>query len=169
VQQAAKSKEEYEIVFTRQRQSEPPKPPPPYNRMRDLYEAGEYKAVLELGAGATGERSEEFSQLMRSSHIALADQAKKRREYDLEIYHLRAAMTAHNIPDDPLLRRSDRLRINLSQTWYRKGNGLMKEDLPGAIVALEKSVGYYSGNNAARLKLKQAKTMQRNLEKIKRQ
>jgi hypothetical protein len=38
--------------------------------------------------------------------------------------------------------------------------------LPGAIAALEKSLGYNPENRLARLKLKQARVLQRNLLKI---
>ena len=168
-QQAAKGEEEYRAVIARQRQREPAKSIWPDYQVRSLYEAGKFEAVLKLGSRAAGELGEEFPLLLRSSHIALADQAKGNKEYDLELHHLQAAMTAHSVHDDPLIGRCDRLRIMLSKKWYRMGNGLMKDDLRGAIAALEKSVGYYPGNSAAKIKLKQAKTMQRNLEKIQRQ
>jgi hypothetical protein len=96
----------------------------------------------------------------------MADQAARQGQRDAELEHLMSAITVFPAVPDPLLDRSVVLRKELSKEWYQRGNGLMKGDLPGAIAALEKSLGYNPENRLARLKLKQARVLQRNLLKI---
>lgn len=163
--QAAKSREENELIVARMRQSERT----PGNSIRRLYEDGNFQAVLEMSAKQGATQPEEISGLVRASHIALADQARKVHNYDIELYHLQAAITTQLVVNDPLIERSAKLRVNLSRNWYRRGNRLMKDNLPGAIAALEKSVNYNPENRAAQQKLRQARTMLQNLEKIKKQ
>ena len=96
----------------------------------------------------------------------MSDQAKIRKDYDAELEHVFAAISTHLTKDDPLIERAARLRVTLSDKWYRVGIGRMKQNLQGAIVALEKSLDYNPQNTSAKRKLLQAKTLEDNLQKI---
>jgi hypothetical protein len=135
-------------------------------RLRSLYAAAEYAEMLALTANLGANAPASITTLQRSAHVAQADRAGKAGNRDVELEQVMAAMSVHPMAPDPLLDRSVRLRKSLSSDWYRRGTGMMKGDLSGAIDALEKSLVYNPENSAARLKLKQATVLQRNLEKI---
>jgi tetratricopeptide (TPR) repeat protein len=161
-QQVAKNKEENQVQLARQKKS----PGSVEYQLHSLYAAGDYTALLATSAGLKGEPDAEIARLLRSTHVAMADQAARQGQRDAELEHLMSAITVFPAVPDPLLDRSVVLRKELSKEWYQRGNGLMKGDLPGAIAALEKSLGYNPENRLARLKLKQARVLQRNLLKI---
>jgi hypothetical protein len=162
-QQATKSTQENQAQMARQKSA----PESVETQLRRVYASGDYAAVLAMSAKLKGEPNVETAKLLRFAHVAMADRAAQRDERDSELDHLMAAMAMSPSSGDPLLNRIVVLRKELSKEWYRRGNGLMKDDLPGAIAALEKSVSYNPDNHAARLKLKQARVLQKNLLKIK--
>ena len=104
--------------------------------------------------------------LLRSAYIGLAEQAEQAGELDTALAHMQSAMALQPRENDPVMRRSVALRQDLSLHWYQHGSRLIKNDLPQAIAALQKSLIYNPYNDDARRKLLQAETLQRNLEKI---
>ena len=104
--------------------------------------------------------------LLREAHVQLADAASA-DDRALELDHIHAALAAQPLAEDPLLARVVALRGALSDEWLKTGSGLLQSDLKAAISALEKSLYYNPGNRNASLRLKQARTLQRNLSRIK--
>jgi len=162
-QQAAKSDEESERLMARRRAA----PDSAYTQMRRLYDQGDYQAVLSLASQHSQTADVEIGRLLALTHIALADKAQKQAKQTTELEHVQAAIKILPTEDETLLNRRAALRKSLSEVWYRKGIGMMQEDLPVAISALEKSVDYNPDNRAAKLQLNKARILKRNLEKIK--
>ncbi|MDO8862672.1 hypothetical protein Q6D67_13255 [Haliea sp. E1-2-M8] len=80
-----------------------------------------------------------------------------------------AAFSEDSLHDTP---RADKgvdvmaaLRGTLSEEWLQTGSGLLQSDLEAAISALEKSLRYNPGNRNASLRLQQARTAQRKLQR----
>lgn len=161
-QQENKSNQEYRQVAVQQQR-------PAVSltqRLRALNRQGDHEAMLVLGETAGEPPPPDVAGLMRLAHVSLADQAEQRGQFDTALAHMQSAMALQPRENDSLLSRSAELRKQLSEDWYRAGTRLMKNDLPQAITALKKSLGYNPYNQAARRKLAQAETLQRNLEKI---
>lgn len=162
IQQENKSNEEDRQVVARQQR-------PAVSlaqRLRILYKQGDYEGLLALGKTAGDPPPSDVAGMMRLTHVRLADHAEQRGELDTALEHMQSAMALQPRESDSLLGRSAQLRRQLSDDWYREGTRLMKDDLPQAISALKKSLGYNPYNQAAKRKLAQAETLQRNLEKI---
>lgn len=98
--------------------------------------------------------------------LAAADRARAAGEAELELDYLLAAMELRVDDSGELLARITQVRRDISQRWYREGTALLQGDLPAAIEALEKSLAYDPDNRAARLKLRQARTLLDNLRRI---
>lgn len=100
------------------------------------------------------------------AYLEAAAQARARTDRPLELDQLLAA-TELGATTTAVRDRIARLRKELGEHWYREGAARFQDDLAGAIEALEKALAYDPDNRAARLKLEQARTLQRNLERIK--
>lgn len=135
-------------------------------RIQGLYVRGAYEQVLEAGTQIVGQPDPNIATVFRKSHLALAEQAQASGDLELALTHIQGAIASNPQTDEPLLSRADKLRGQLSNTFYKEGLSLVHEDLTGAIEALEKSVFYNPNNNAAKRKLLQARKLQNNLKRI---
>tara|TARA_R110002110_G_scaffold66978_1_gene182922 strand:- start:3448 stop:4350 length:903 start_codon:yes stop_codon:yes gene_type:complete len=135
-------------------------------QLRRLYEAGDYHALLERSAALPDSPDPESARLVRLAHLALAEQAATKNDPTGELAQLKAARAVYPLTPDPLPQRIASLRKDLADQWYRRGTSLMQTDLDQAISALQQSVDYDPQNSRAKMKLKQAQTLQRNLQKI---
>jgi len=160
-QQREKSEAEYRTAV----REEAPRKDSALDQLLALEQRGDYSAMVAFADGIDSTDAES-ARLLRGAHTALAGEAERRGDLDTAIEHMESAMVLQPVADDPLLQRTAELRAQLSASWYRKGTGLIKADLPGAIEALKKAVEYNPYNNNARRKLDQAQTLQRNLERI---
>ncbi len=161
-QQHDKSHKENREVLVRQRAA----PGGVNEQIQDFYSRGEYQKVLDVGGQLSGEPNSKVAGLLRKSHIALADRAEGKGNLKLTLTHIQGAITSAPQTEDPLLSRSAALRAQISTQLYRAGLSLMKHDLAAAIDTLEQSVFYNPYNKAAKSKLRQAQTLQKNLKKI---
>lgn len=135
--------------------------------MREQFELGNFEKVISLGINNQSSLANEDVLLVHSSYVALADRAAIQGNRLLELDHLQKAILTSSQYADQVQQRITGLKIELSEDWYRRGSSMIHGDLGGAIVALEKSIDYNPKNTRAKLKLKQAKTLRRNLDKIK--
>ena len=131
-----------------------------------LYKERNYQQMIELGANKQTKYDQEEATLLRHAHVALADEALDQGDLEASLIQLQEALSVKPLNNDPLLDRSAQLRASLSKNWYQEGSRLMKVDLQSAITALKKSLSYNPYNNAAKQKLNQAETLQRNLRRI---
>ena len=161
-QQVSKNKEVFREAL--QRGLAPPEEPG--LPLRELYEAGDYDALLTLAESLQEPYEPEIAQLLRNTHIGLADQAQQAGQMELALLHIEQALAIQPIENDPLTGRRAALRQVLSARYYQRGSRLIKSDLPQAITALEKSVSYNPDNADAQKKLRLAQTLQRNLKAI---
>lgn len=99
-------------------------------------------------------------------HIAAANRAREEDNPERELDYLLAATELGAPPVPELQNRVQGLRQDISKHWYKEGSALFQADLPMAIEALEKSLAYDPRNQAAQVKLKQARTLLKNLQKI---
>lgn len=171
-QQDAKSGREYELLAASGPAPEPEPtagaagPPPVQSRWAALHRAGNFQTLIAEAESAPPKPGSDAAALLRDAHTQLAAAARGRGEAVAELEHLQAALAAQPTIEDPLLDRVATVRMTLSRQWQRTGTGLMQTDLDAAVTALEKALFYNPGNTSARLKLKQAHTLQRNLSKI---
>ncbi|QIB66055.1 hypothetical protein [Kineobactrum salinum] len=169
--QDAKSGREYELLAQTAVRPEPTPDPAPATesgpgRWAALHRAGEFQTLIAEAESMPPDPLSDDAALLRDTHIQLADNARDRGEAATELQHLQAALTAQPRPEDPLLGRVVSLRTELSNRWLKTGTALLQTDLDAAIAALEKALLYHPGNSSASLKLKQARTLQRNLSRI---
>ena len=161
-QQKAKSTVENTLIVARQAAA----PGGVNQQVKGLYNAGKYTQALSLGENTTGTPDPEVADILRKSHIALAQLAEQSGELAIALGHVEGAISSSPQANDPLLSRSVALRAQLSTLWYKQGLGLMKTDLDEAIAAFEKALFYNPYNNIAKRKLLQAQTLQKNLKRI---
>lgn len=145
---------------------EKPEPDDLQTQLAALYRQRNYQQMIELGANKKSNYEPAEATLIRHAHVALADDALNQGDREAALVQLQEALNVKPLNNDPLLDRSAQLRASLSKDWFQEGSRLMKVDLPGAIVALKKSLSYNPYNNAAKQKLNQAETLQRNLQRI---
>ncbi|MEH6569513.1 MAG: hypothetical protein V7709_10575 [Halioglobus sp.] len=143
-----------------------PAPDDLHRQLAALYKQRHYQQMIELGAKKQIKYDRDEATLIRHAHVALADEALNEGDLEASLVQLQEALSVKPLSNDPLLDRSAELRASLSKNWYQEGARLMKVDLPSAITALKKSLSYNPYNNAAKQKLNQAETLQRNLQRI---
>lgn len=136
-------------------------------RLQEQYQQGDYQGlVIAIGPAPTDTRS---ARLLHDAHVALALKARQRNATQDELDHLSSALQLTAPAAEPgMMQRIGELRQQISLRWYQQGTSLLQSDLGAAIAALEQSVAVDPDNGAAKLKLQQAQTLQRNLEKIQR-
>lgn len=136
--------------------------------MQSLYTSGKYTELLEASedAPAAVASGSTLATLVHDSHLALAVQAAKRKDTLSQIGHLEDALPTAGKNKVSLQNQVTRLKNSIGTQAYKEGLSLMKTDLDGAIVALERASRYLSNNLAAKEKLDQARTLQKNLKRI---
>ena len=143
-----------------------PEPDYLHRQLAALYKQRDYQQMIKLGANKQTKYDQEEATLIRHAHVALADEAFNQGDLDASLVQLQEALSVKPLSNDPLLDRSAELRASLSKNWYQEGSRLMKVDLQSAITALKKSLSYNPYNNAAKQKLNQAETLQRNRKSV---
>lgn len=136
-------------------------------QLQESFDAGNFEEVISQGLNTETKLTGADTLILRSSYLAIAERAAYQGNRLLELENLQRASSLLLTTDDSVSDRIAALRVELSEDWYRKGSGMIQSDLSSAIFALEKSIDYNPENTVAKLKLKQAKTLQRNLVKIK--
>jgi cation transport regulator ChaC len=125
-----------------------------------------YEQVLEMGEAQDLEAEGAVQDMTLQAHVGLAARARSAGDQDAELRHIGAAVALSGGEDRKLLAREKTLRDALSDSAYREGLALMQTDLAGAIAQFERAVAYAPGNLAAKQKLDQARTLKKNLDRI---
>lgn len=140
----------------------------PRSQAQRLFEVNDYDGVIRL-AGSRIKAGEADAVWVRDAHLALAELARTAQEPEQQLMHLDAALVLSSPRDDALVKQREGLAKSLSDLYYRRSLSLIKADVDGAITALEAAVAFNPSNIAATDKLDQAKTLKRNLSRIKAQ
>lgn len=134
-------------------------------RLEKALAAGKYDEVLRLADARGLDDQPAVREIAVQAHLGLADRARNAGDRDGELRHVEAAIGLAD-DDEGLLARERALRDVLSVEAYRAGLGLMQSDVAGAIALFERAMSYDPGNLAAKQKLDQARTIKKNLDRI---
>lgn len=138
----------------------------PRSEAQRLFEASDYEGAIRVaGSGITEDEADAV--WVRDAHLVLAERAQKAGELEQQLMHLDAALALSSPPDEVLAKKRKGLAKSLSDLYYRRSLSLIKSDVDGAIASLEAAVAFNPSNIAATDKLDQAKTLKRNLSRIK--
>ncbi len=161
-QQRDKSLAENRILLARKREA----PGGVNEKIKAFYREGAYQQVLDSASQISGVAGSEVGDLVRKSHIALADEEEAQGDWKLALSHVQGAIASDPIAHDPLLSRAASLRGQLSDSLYKEGLMLMSDDLTAAIDVLKNSLFYNPYNQSAKRKLQQAQKLEANLRRI---
>ncbi|MFK7828582.1 MAG: hypothetical protein AB8B57_02275 [Congregibacter sp.] len=136
------------------------------DEVKRLFDDKDYAGVVAAGEEAPPSVDSDVNVFVHNAHIALAVAAYKAGQTERQLEHIENSLATAGSRRAPLSKQALRLRTELSDDSYKRGLALMKTNLDGAIIALEDAVRFRPENIAAKEKLDQATTLQRNLQKI---
>lgn len=131
-----------------------------------LFAEKNFTAVIAAAREAPAGVAAEVGSVEHDAHLALAVEAYRAGDKTRQLAHIEDSLPTAGSQRESLRKQALRLRGELSEEDYKKGLGLMKSNLDGAIRALERAVNLRPDNIAATEKLDQAKTLRKNLKKI---
>lgn len=136
--------------------------------LNQAYRDGDFKQVVSLGQSDELSTSSTAQDIVVSALQQLARRAGANGEHELELEYLEQAQ-AIDSNNSTLSKQVVDLKQRISSEALKEGIALMKTDLNGAVEKLQLALDYDPDNLAIKRRLRQASTLQKNLEKIRAQ
>ncbi|MEO0436829.1 MAG: hypothetical protein AAF098_07970 [Pseudomonadota bacterium] len=133
--------------------------------LNQAYREGDFEQVLSLGQSDELKSSSTAQSIVVSALQQLAHQASAQGDFELELGYLEQAQSIDSSNSD-LSNKVGALKQRISSEALKEGIALMKSDLNGAVEKLQLALSYDPSNVAIKRRLRQASTLQKNLEKI---